>query len=197
MIGKEGLVDAPPGAHLQQQRVEQRHIAIGAERHVQVCALSGFGATRVDDDKLRAALGARGLDPLPDHRMAPGGVGAHQQNQICLIQILIAAGDDILAKGAVMGGHGARHAQPRIGVDIGRADESLHQFVGDVVIFGQQLTGNIERNAVRTVRADRIGEALRQEVQRLVPGRAPTGDLGVQQSTIEADRFAQMRALRT
>jgi hypothetical protein len=42
-----------------------------------------------------------------------------------------------------------RHAQPRIGVDIGAADEALHQLVGDVIVLGQQLPGEIERDRVR------------------------------------------------
>ena len=84
--------------------------------------------------------------------MAPGGVGADQHDQIGLIEILVDAGHRVGAEGAAMAGDRRRHAQARIGVDIGRADEALHQLVGDVIVLGQQLAGEIERDRVRAVR---------------------------------------------
>ncbi|MNR53681.1 hypothetical protein D3C85_1737320 [compost metagenome] len=53
-----------------------------------------------------------------------------------------------------MAGHRGGHAEARIGVDIRRTDEALHQLVGDVVIFGQQLTGDVEGNRVRPMLGD-------------------------------------------
>ena len=66
-----------------------------------------------------------------------------------------------------MAGDRRRHAQPRIGVDIGRADEALHQLVGDVVVLGEQLAREIERDRVRPVALDDALEAVRRR------GRAP------------------------
>ena len=45
--------------------------------------------------------------------------------------------------------HRRRHAKPGIGVDIAAADEALHQLVGDVVVLGQELAGDIEGDSVR------------------------------------------------
>ena len=65
-----------------------------------------------------------------------------------------------------------RHAQPRIGVDIGRADKALHQLVGDVIILGEQLAGEIEGDRVRSVRARRYARRLVGDaVERVVPAR--------------------------
>jgi hypothetical protein len=102
----------PARAHFGQQRVEQRHIAIGRHGDMQIGLFGGFGAARVDHHDLGAARGAGRLDALPHHRVAPGGVAAQQQDEIGLVQIAVAAGHHVLAKGAVVGGHGAGHAEP-------------------------------------------------------------------------------------
>ena len=86
--------------------------------------------------------------------MAPGGVGADQHDQVGLVEILVAAGHGVGAEGAAVAGDRRGHAQPRIGVDVGRADKALHQLVGDVIILGQQLAGEIERDRVRAIALD-------------------------------------------
>lgn len=68
------LVDQSSRGHLRQQVVEQRHVAIGRELHVEVGLFGGFGAARIDHHEPGAALLAGGLDALPDDRVAPGRV---------------------------------------------------------------------------------------------------------------------------
>ena len=127
--------------------------------------------------------------------MAPGGVGADQHDQIGLLEILVAAGHDVLAEGADVPGDRRGHAQPRIGVDIGGADEALHQLVGDVVVLGQQLAGDVE--------GDRSPARARRWCRRSMPATRSSAssqlarcaaDLGVQQPALE--RRASRRAPR-
>ena len=101
---------------------------------------------------------------LEQNRMAPGGVRADEHDQIGLIEILIDSRHGVGAESARWPGDRRRHAEPRIGVDIGRADEALHQLVGDVIILGQQLAREIERDA-------RPGRAF-DDVARIPPRRA-------------------------
>ena len=61
-----------------------------------------------------------------------------------------------------MAGDRRGHAQTRIGVDIGRADEALHQLVGDVIVLGQQLAGEIEGDRIRAVLRDGARESRRR-----------------------------------
>ena len=89
-------------------------------------------------------LFARRRDALVEDRMAPGEVGADQDDEIGKLEILVAARHRVGAEGAAVAGDRGGHAEPRIGVDIGRADEALHQLVGDVIVLGQQLAGDIE-----------------------------------------------------
>ena len=144
------------------------------------------GAARIDGNDLGAALLARGDKPLIKHRMAPGRVAADQYDQIGVLDILVAARHDILAERADMAGHRRRHAEPRIGVDIAAADETLHQLVGDVIILGQELAGDVERDRVRPVLGDGPAEARGDAVERFVPARIAAADLRIEQPSVAA-----------
>ena len=72
--------------------------------------------------------------------MAPREVRAHEHAEIGLVEILVGAGHGIGAEGAPVPRDGRGHAEPRVRVDVGRADETLHQLVGDVVVLGQKLS---------------------------------------------------------
>ena len=112
-----------------------------------------------------------GGDALIEHRMAPGEIGADEHDEVGEFQILVAAGHRVGAEGALVPGDRGGHAQARIGVDIGRADEALHQLVGDVVVLGEQLARDVEGDRVWAVRADRLVELAGDEVERRVPIR--------------------------
>ena len=83
--------------------------------------------------------------------MAPGGVGADQHDEIGLVEILVAARHRVRTEGAAVGRHRARHAEARVGVHMGRAEEALRELVGDVVILGEELSGQVEGDRIRAV----------------------------------------------
>ena len=133
--------------------------------------------------------------------MAPRRVGADQHQQIGLVEIFVAAGHGVGAEGAAMAGDRGRHAQPRIGIDIGAADESLHQLVGDVIVLGQHLPGQIERDRVRAVARDDVRKAMRDMVERVAPGHPlhdalAAADHRIEQAVLKTQGFAERRALR-
>ena len=115
---------------------------------------------------------------LEQHRMAPGGVRADEHDQVGLVEVLVAAGHRVGAEGAAVAGDRRRHAQPRIGVDVGRADEALHQLVGDVIVLGQQLAGEIERDRVRPVALDDAREAVGDRGRAPRPSRCARAAVG-------------------
>ena len=117
--------------------------------------------------------------------MAPGGVRADEHNEVSLVEILVAAGHEVLAEGATVTGDRGRHAETRIGVDVARADEALHQLVGDVVL--RELAGNVERDRVGAVTLDRLGEALGDEIERLIPTGGPAPDCRRKQAALKAE----------
>ncbi len=181
--------------HFGQQGVEQCNVAIGRDGHMQIGLLGGFGAARVDYDNFRAALFARGLDPLPDHRVTPCGVGPHQQDQVRLVEVVVGAGNHILAERAIVRGDSARHAKAAVGVDIAAADEAFHQLVGDVIVLGEKLARNVEGHAVRPVLGNALAHFRSGEIERLVPCRLPLANHRAEQAAFKAHRLAQMRSL--
>ena len=192
----EGAVDRVGFRQMRQQSVEQHRIAAGAQRQMQIRALAGRGPARVDDDD--AAIGilrfCRQHARMQD-RMAPGGVGADQHQQIGLFQIFIATGNRVAAEGALVADHAGGHAQPRIGVDIGGADKPLRELVDDVVILGEQLARNVEGHRIRPVLADRFAESVGDMRQRGIPACRLSVDHGLEQAPFEPDGFGQRRSL--
>ena len=177
-------------AAMGEQAVHQGHVAAGAQLQVKVGAFGRFGAARIDDYELRPAGRPCGDDALVDDRVTPGGVGADQHDKIGLIDIVVGDRHHIFAERAHVAGDRARHAQPAVGVDIGRADEALHQLVGDVIVLGQQLAGDVEGDAVRPMPRDRVGELASYVADRPLPTHPLAADFRMQQPAFEADRFA-------
>src|SRR3546814_3285827 len=103
--------------------------------------------------------------------------------------IVIGRGHDILAEGAHVACDRARHAQPRIGVDVRGADEPLHQLVRDIIIFGAELARDIESDTVPAVAGNRLLEAFGDEVERLVPTRPLVADHRMEKAAFEANRL--------
>ena len=157
-----------------EQSGEQCDVAIGPDRQMQVGDVRRHRAARIDEHDLHLGpLVFGGGDALIENGMAPGEVGADEHDEIGKFEILVASRHGVGAEGAPVAGDGRRHAQPRIGIDVGRADEALHQLVGDVVVLGQQLTGDIEGDRVGSVLGDGLRECRSDEVERVVPARGP------------------------
>ena len=196
VIGDEGGVAPSRALEHVQQAGEERHVRSRREAEMKIGEVVGGGAAGVDVDHLHG--GARGLgggDALVEDRVAPGEVGADQHHQIGLFEILVGAGHGVGAEGALVAGDRGGHAQARIRVDVGRADEALHQLVGDVIVLGQDLTRHVERHTVGAVIADRGGEGVGDPVERLVPGGEHAADLRMRQAAVGNQRLGERRPL--
>ena len=101
--------------------------------------------------------------------MRVGRVGTRDQQQVRVIEVLVAGRRRIGAERLLVAGHRARHAQARVGVDVVRADQALRELVEDVVILGQQLAGDVERDRVGTVLGDDRREAIGDVIERDIP----------------------------
>ena len=124
-----------------QQAIEQISIGAAANSQVQVCTITGWSHTRVDYHQLHGRSLLPGCQQaLVEHRVTPGQVGTYQHHQVGLLEVGIVHGHGIATESPLVGGNRRGHTQPRIGVDVGRADKALHQLVGHVIVFGQKLT---------------------------------------------------------
>ena len=95
-----------------------------------------------------------------------------------------------------MAGHRGRHAEPGVRVDIARTDEALHQLVGDVIVFGEQLAGDIEGDRIRAVLGNRLLEAIGHQIEGLVPGCRPAVDFRAKHPALQTQRLGKRRPLR-
>src|SRR5260370_29655580 len=94
-----------------------------------------------------------------------------------------------------MARNGGGHAEARVRVDIRRADKTLHQLVGDVVVLSQQLAGDVEGDRVGPVFGDSLRESRRDEIERLIPARKPAVNGRREQPAVEADCLAERGSL--
>src|SRR6476620_6499073 len=81
-----------------------------------------------------------------------------------------------------------------------RADEALHQLVGDIIVLGQELAGEVERDRVGSVAPDdalkAVGDAVERD--RPVDAREAAVELPqhvMQHALVEPQRLAERRAL--
>ena len=107
--------------------------------------------------RARAPRRARALEALEQHRVAPRHVGADHQEQVRVLEVVVAGGRAVHAEGALVAGHRARHAEPRVRIDVVRAEEALRELVERVVVLGEELA--------REVEADRVGAAREQRAR--------------------------------
>ena len=139
---------------------------------MQIGNIAGGCLARIDNHHFhRRVLLARLHQTLIEHRVRPRSVRAHQHHQIAVFYVLVTARHDIFAKRAFVPHHRRRHTQPGVSVDIRRTDKSLHQFIGGVVILGQQLAGGVKRYCLRPPGFNDLPQALTGYVQRLRPCR--------------------------
>ncbi len=101
--------------------------------------------------------------------MRPRRVAAHDEQAVGVLQVVVAGRRRVGAQRLLVAGHGAAHAQARVGVDVVGADQALGELVEDVVVLGQQLAGHIEADRVRAVVADHLRELAGGVVERGVP----------------------------
>lgn len=71
-----------------------------------VGALDRHSAAWIDDDDARAALCASSHQPLKQHGMTPGKIGADEHDQIRFFKVLVCAGHRIRAERPDVSGNG-------------------------------------------------------------------------------------------
>ena len=108
-------------------------------------ACSAVGVRRGSATIRNAPLAA---DPVPHDRVAGRGVGAEQEQHVGLVDVGVGRRRAVGAERARVARDRAGHAQARVGVDVVGAEEALGQLVDRVVVLGQQLAGDVERDLV-------------------------------------------------
>ena len=157
-----------------QQAVEQRHVRAGLQRQIDISDFGGVGAARVADDDFQRRIGRLRVFNAPEQNgVRKRRVAAGDEQALGVFQVVVAGGRRIGPQRLFVARDGAAHAQARVGVDVVGADQALGQLVEDVIVFGQQLAGNVKTHRVRAVVLNDAGEFFGGEIQRAVPADAP------------------------
>ncbi len=115
--------------------------------------LGGRGAARVDDDQLGAGLQPVGHPQVQD-RVAVGHVGADHEEQVGAVEVGVGARRPVGAERLLVAGPRAGHAQPRVGLQMYRAQEALGQLGRQVLRLQRHLAGHVDRDRVGPVLVD-------------------------------------------
>ncbi|MDF9802373.1 hypothetical protein M2436_000920 [Streptomyces sp. HB372] len=150
VLGDEPGVGVPVLDEEVQQPVEEGQVGAGPDPEVQVGLGGGGVAPGVDDDQLRARLDAL-HHPQEEDRVAVGHVGAGDEEDVGVGEVLVGPGRPVRAEGQLVAAARARHAEPGVGLDGVRPDEALGQFVGEVLRLQRHLAGDVEGHRVRAV----------------------------------------------
>jgi hypothetical protein len=174
--GDPGVVGPALPEHQVQQAVAQRHVAAGQQLQVQIRCGRGLGPARIDDDEPLLRIRAPGVfEPAEQHWVGPGHVAAADVDRVGPGDVVVAGRRRIRTQRGLVSGNGTAHAQPRVGVDVVGAQQSLGELVEDVVVLGQQLAADVQANGIRPVLGMHLGQALGHARQRLVPPGALPG----------------------
>ena len=153
-------------AHDVQHAVEQRDVRAGRDLQVQRGRARRLRAARVDHDQVPRL---RRLQPAEQHRMRPRGVAAGDEYAFRRVEVVVARRRRVGAKRLLVAGDRGGHAQPRVGIDVVGADQALGELVEDVVVLGQQLAGDVERDGVGSMLPYGFPEFRAHEIERLIP----------------------------
>ena len=163
-------IDQAFGDQHVEHAVEQRDVGPRYDRQMEIGDFGALRAARVGNDDFQVRIGRPCiLDVAEDDRMRHRRVGAGNEDDLGLPDVLVAAWRRIGTQRLLVAGDGGGHAEPRIGIDVVGADQPLGQLVEDIVVLRHQLAGDVEGDRVRTVGADRLGETSGRLVERLVP----------------------------
>ncbi len=159
-FGDERAIDAAVRVQQMEQPVHQREIGAGPDLQEQIGLVGGARAARIDDDQLRAGLHAIHHAQEQD-RMTVGHVRADHEEQVRAIEVLVRARRAVRAERLLVAGARARHAEPRVRLDVVGAHEALRELVHEVLRLDRHLPRYVERQRVRAVRVEHRAQAAR------------------------------------
>ena len=146
-VGHHVVLEHCSSQHVVDQPAQERDVAAGPDRHVQVGHRAGPGEPRVDVDDLGAArLGLH--HPLEADRMALGHVRSLDQDAVGVLQVLLEGRGAATAERGPQTGNGGGVSYAGLVLDLDRAQgrvELLHEVVLLVVEGRSSEAGDPQR----------------------------------------------------
>ena len=126
----------------------------------------GLADPRVDDDQCLVAVG---LETLPENRVVVGDVGADEQDDIGLFEILVRSRRPVRSERAFVAGHRRGHAERGVAVVVPCAETELHQLTEGVELLRDELPGTDDANRLAAIRRLYSPELAGHRLQRDIP----------------------------
>src|SRR5688500_2248519 len=179
MCRDKGVVDAATVTSGSEQIVEQREVGAGTNGEVYLGTFSRRRATRVYHHAAGLALAQPFRDAVEDNGVALGRVGSDEQEGVGQVDVLVARGRTVAPERE---GHAARragHAQPAVAVHVIRTKARFSELAGEVLRFGRQLSGQVERDRAGPVLLKNAGQLARDVLDGGVARDHAEGAAGV------------------
>jgi hypothetical protein len=186
------------------QGIEQSDVAAGSHGQIDVGFPGGGGATRIHNNQRQVRSAFPGsANSIEGYRMALGHIAANDEDDVGVINILVATRRAIAAQTGAIPGYGSGHAQPTVRIGVIRAEISFEQFARQISRLRVELPTAVKRNRVRSESVQDIAQALRHIAQNLRPIRRSKIFLSAasphrhQQAIGSMQGFVQCRAFGT
>ncbi len=147
---EEAVVDAVFDHQHVRKRVQQRHIAAGAQRQMHVGDFGKRRAARIDDDQLRAAAHLL-TDARAHHRVVRERIGTDHQEAARLLDVVEAVGRGAGTEHALQR-RGARHvADAGAAIDVVGAEHEARELLRQERFFIGTACGAEHADGIRSV----------------------------------------------
>ena len=129
--------------------------------------------------------------------MGPGGIASGDHQKVSLFQVFVASRYRITANRPFVRSNSRRHTKAGVCIHICATDKALHQLVGNVVIFSQQLAGTVESHGLRAMGRNHLTDFICHQVQSCVPVCSLSVHCRVEQAVGVSQRVMQCGAFNT
>src|ERR1700736_3938612 len=126
---------------------------------------------RIDNDEGAVLVACLvDLEALAEDGVVVGDVGPNEEDDVGGLHVGVRARRAVAAKGKLVAGDGAGHAEGCVAVVIAGAESELNEFTEGVELLGEKLAGADDAEGVTTVVLLDSSEALDHGVEGFVPG---------------------------
>lgn len=152
--------------------VEERDVGAGLNGEVEVGHHGGLGDARIGDDEGAVPVA---LETLAEDGVIVGHVGADEEDDVGGFEVGVGAGRAVAAKGELVAGDGAGHAEGGVAVVVGGAEAELDELAEGVELLGEELAGADDAEGVGAVLRLDGADAPDHGVDGFLPGDGDKG----------------------
>ena len=170
MVGNERIADRTTFDEQSTNEIEHRDVAARSNGNVQIGDVHRRRPPRVNHDNGQVGpIALRIAESIERDRVRLGHVPADNQDQIGVVDVVIATRRPICSEAGLVAGHRGRHAQPAVGIGVIATQAAFEELDGRINGLCVELPGPVKCNRFRTMIQQDVGESFRQKSKGDVP----------------------------